>query len=53
MMGKALGWIAETLIWMLGVPGGRQANVPSVAVAESESKVAPSCLTEAAWHLVW
>ena len=29
--GKALGWMAGTLIWMPGAPGVRWANVPSWA----------------------
>ena len=28
--GKALGWTTGTLIWMLGAPGARWANVPSI-----------------------
>ena len=28
--GKALGERAGTLIWMLGVPGARWANIPSL-----------------------
>ena len=27
--GKALGWMAGTLIWMPGALGARRANVPS------------------------